>query len=274
MLSPFARGITFGLALYYLALGTILFFIPGRTAEVFAWKVSPFVTMTIGGWCLGNAWLAWIAAWRWRWAQNYASLVYLWVFGVLEAAVALAFNDKLRLEHPIAWLYLGTLGFNLLAALAGLAEWVRKRPSLDVEGKPIQPFARFFVILFIVVVGFLGAYGLVARQGWPATNGGIFPEVLSPFTLHSFGAFYLSLALGAVTLLFAKRMPPFLTYAFSAYGLIVAITMAAFWFLEAFDFKSRPGGLIYLGIYFAVGLVILVYFLRYGTGKLEPGEMT
>jgi hypothetical protein len=47
-------------------LGSLLFFFPTATSAGFAWKVSPFVTMTMGGWCLGNAWLAFIAGKRWR----------------------------------------------------------------------------------------------------------------------------------------------------------------------------------------------------------------
>ena len=65
MLSRASRWLTYLNAVLYAALGGILFVFPGKMAPVFAWKVSVFVTMTIGGWCLGNAWLAWISARRW-----------------------------------------------------------------------------------------------------------------------------------------------------------------------------------------------------------------
>jgi hypothetical protein len=35
------------------------------------------MTITIGGWCLGNAWLAYINARRWEWKLVYSSLIYL-----------------------------------------------------------------------------------------------------------------------------------------------------------------------------------------------------
>ncbi|MEA3156305.1 MAG: hypothetical protein QOK44_3894, partial [Betaproteobacteria bacterium] len=56
MLSPALRRLTYITALLYAVLGAVLFAAPVQTSTQFAWKVSPFVTMTIGAWCLGNAW--------------------------------------------------------------------------------------------------------------------------------------------------------------------------------------------------------------------------
>lgn len=268
MLSPASRGLTLGLSLYYLVLGLLLFCLPTRMSQVFAWNVSPFVTMTIGGWCLGNAWMAFVSGWRWRWSQVYAGLVYLWTFGILQSGVALFFHDRLRLEHPVAWLYLSTLAFSLLAALVGVVDLLRLKPSRQPLGRPVNLVTRVIIVSFVVFVGFLGIYGLVARMGWPATNAGLFPEVLSPFTLRSFGAFYLSLAIGASVLVRERFMVPPVNYAFSAFGLIVMITLAALRFIGQFDFLNRPGGLIYIGIYLVAGALSLVYFIIYGTGSV------
>jgi hypothetical protein len=82
-------------------------------------------------------------------------------------------------------------------------------------------------LFFVIFVGFLGIYGLVARLGWPATNAGVFPELLSLFTLRSFGAFYLSLAVGALPLLWNRHNAAMLHYAYAAFGLVVMITLAA-----------------------------------------------
>ncbi len=275
ILSPVSRGLTFGLSLYYLVLGTVLFFFPAHMSGVFAWKVSPFVTMTIGAWCLGNFWMALVTGWRWRWSQVYASLVYLWSFGLLQSAVALFFYDKLRLEHPISWLYLGTLAFSLLAAVIGIVDLLRLKPVIEPLGKPVNLVSRLINLFFVIFVGFLGIYGLVAGEGWPATNAGVFPELLSLFTLHSFGAFYLSLAAGALPLLWNRHLAASLHYAFAAFGLVLMITLAALWNIELFDFASRPGGLVYIGIYLVVGLVSVLYFIFFGTGgKLaEKGDV-
>ena len=72
------------------------------------------MTMTIGAWCLGNAWLAWISARRWDWKLVYSALLYLWLFGIFETIILLLFRDKLNLSHPIAWLYLAALLVNVL----------------------------------------------------------------------------------------------------------------------------------------------------------------
>ncbi|OGO34785.1 MAG: hypothetical protein A2Z16_05525 [Chloroflexi bacterium RBG_16_54_18] len=269
MLSPVSRGLTYGMALYYFVLGVVLFFIPGHMSGVFAWNVSPFVAMTIGAWCLGNSWMALVTGWRWRWSQVYASLVYLWAFGLLQSVVALSFHDKLRLAHPIAWLYLGTLAFSLLAAFIGMIDLLRLRPAREPLGEPVNRVAQLVNLIFVILVGFLGIYGLVAQTGWPATNAGVFPEVLSLFTLKSFGAFYLSLVIGATALLRDRYLAARLHYIFAAFGLIVMITLAALWYIEQFDFANRPGGLVYIGIYLVVGLISVVYFVIYGTGRIS-----
>ncbi|HEY4691389.1 MAG TPA: hypothetical protein VIK33_18925 [Anaerolineae bacterium] len=62
MLSPTSRLLTRLMAVLYAVLGVILFFVPEWSAANFAWKVSPFVAMTMGGWCLGNAYFAWESA--------------------------------------------------------------------------------------------------------------------------------------------------------------------------------------------------------------------
>jgi hypothetical protein len=48
--------------------------------------------------------------------------------------------------------------------------------------------------------------------------------------------------------------------------LILFITAAAFVYLRLFDFAVRPGGLAYFGAYLAVGIPLLIIFLRSGTG--------
>ena len=112
MLSNTSRLLTYLNALLYAVLGAALFFLPEQLAPVFAWKVTAFMAATMGGWCIGNAWSAFVAARRWEWRLVYPSLIYLWVFGVTELIVVVSFRDKLALQHPIAWLYLVTVGLN------------------------------------------------------------------------------------------------------------------------------------------------------------------
>ena len=265
MLSNGSRLLTYVLSACYLLLGVALFLLPEQMAPVFAWKVTGFMTMTIGGWCLGNAWLAFFAARRWEWHLVYPGLIYLWAFGILEAIVVILFRDRLQLTHPIAWLYLVTIAINVIAAIVGLIDWLRLRPS-RLAGEPLTGLMRFLIIGFIVFVGFLGIWGLTAQIGDLATNGEIFPEVMSLFTLRSFGAFYLALTIGMISLLTEKQRAPFLNYAFLAFGLIVIITIAAFAYLRLFDFSLHPFGALYFAAYIVAGLFCVYLFWKYGTG--------
>jgi hypothetical protein len=263
MLSNASRWLTYVTAALYVVLGLSLFFLPEQLAPVFAWKVTPFMTMTIGGWCLGNAWLAYYAARRWEWRRIYSALLYLWLFGIFESYVLFAFRGNLQLVHPIAWLYLVTLGINLLTAAVGIVEWLRIRPARTTFGEPVLWWQRLAVIVFVPLVGYLGLYGVIAQIGWPSTQGEIFPEVMSLFTLRSFAFFYLSLALAVVPLIWERNMSTLLNHALAAYGFIVAITIAAFVYIRLFDFVEQPGGLLYFGAYLIVGIPLLVVFAMY-----------
>ncbi len=263
MLSKISRFFTVLTAALYAVLGFVLYFLPEQMAPVFAWRVTAFMTMTIGGWCIGNAWLAYFSARRWEWGQVYTSLIYLWLFGIFEAYALVTFREKLQLAHPIAWLYLATLAINLLTAIFGSVDWFRLRPARDASGESVVWWQRAAAIVFVLLVGFLGLYGIVARIGWPATQGEIFPEVMSLFTLRSFGYFYLALALAPISLIWEKSALPLFNHGVAAYGLIVAITIAAFVYIRLFDFAKHPGGLLYFGAYLIVGVPLFFVLIRY-----------
>jgi hypothetical protein len=263
MLSRTSRFLTYASAVLYFILGGALFLLPESLAPVFAWKVTAFMTMTIGGWCLGNAWLAFVSARRWEWRLNYSALIYLWLFGIFEIAVLFQFRDKLNLSHPIAWLYLVALLVNVLTAVVGFVDWLRIRPARETFGPQLSKFHNVAVVLFILFVGFLGFYGMIAKSGAVGTNGGIFPEVMSPFTLRSFGVFYFAIALAVTPYLRDKNLFALLHHSIASYGLIFFITIAAFVYLHLFDFAKNPGGLLYFGAYLGVGIPLLSVFWKY-----------
>jgi energy-converting hydrogenase Eha subunit A len=266
MLSNTSRMLTYLTASLYAILGILLFFLPEQLAPVFAWKVTPFMTMTIGGWCIGNAWLAYVTARRWDWKLVYPALFYLWAFGITELIVLVAFRAKLVLVHPIAWLYSITLCVNVLTAIAGLFDFFRTRPARQDFGHSTQTLHRVMALGFVIIVGLLAVFGLFAQIGAAGTNGGVFPEVMSLFTLRSFAVFYLSLTIGALPLIWERNLSVLLNHAYAAYALVIFITLAIFVYIGIFDFANRPGQLIYVGAYFLVGIPIGTVLLREGTG--------
>ena len=266
MLSSVSRWLTYLLALLYAILGILLFFFSEQLAPVFAWKVTPFMTATMGGWCIGNAWSAFVTARRWDWKLVYPALVYLWIFGIAQLSVLIAFRDRLVLQHPIAWLYLLTIGLNALAALLGTVEWIQRRPASERFGPQARAFHYALISVFVAIVAGLAFYGLYAQIGDVGTNGGVFPEVMSLFTLRAFAVFYLSLCISAAILLRERNLLTMLTYGFSSYFLVIAITAAIFMYLELFDFSAHPGQWIYVGAYFLIGIPLTWTILREGTG--------
>jgi hypothetical protein len=195
------------------------------------------------------------------------SLLYLWLFGIGESLVLFAFRDKLVLQHPIAWLYLITLTLNVLAAVVGIFDYLHIRPINTPSGTILTNTQKIPAVAFVAFVGFLGIYGLIAQLGNVGTNGGIFPELMSLFTLRSFGVFYLSLALAIIPFFWKIGHKTVLHHSYAAYGLIVFITIAAFVYLPLFDFSRHPGGLLYFAAYLGVGIPLAFVFRRHGVGS-------
>jgi hypothetical protein len=264
-ISPGLRIIAYLTCAAHALTGAVLFVVPSWASEHFAWRVSPLVAMTIGGWCLGTACLAYVIAHRANWPMVVSPAVYLGAFGILETGVLVAFRTRLLLASPLAWIYVAALLLACLFAVAAAIEAWHRRPVLVQVGAPFGGTTLILTVIFILFVGFLGFYGLLAVDGMPGLNGGIFPERLSMFSLRAFGAFYLSLALGATPLLRSRGRGNVLTYGFAAYSLIVLITIAAFVFIDRFNLVAHPTQAIYIGVYLLVGAVVGIYLLRYGS---------
>ena len=266
MISSTMRLLLYALTAGYGALGAILFFVPQWVAAGnFAWNVSPFVAMTIGGWCLGTAWACLTVARRGSFTAMICPILYLGLFGLFEAAVLITFRERLLLGNPLAWLYCATLAATCLFALLAAVEAMR-RPVLTGVGPSMSPTAVVMAVIFILLVGFLGVYGLTAVPGMRGLNASIFPEVLTPFSLRAFGAFYLALALAVIPLLLVRGIGNLVSHGFAMYALLVFITVAAFVFIDRFDFSARPTQLVYIGIYLLVAAAVGFYLMRYGTG--------
>ena len=266
MLSPLARQLVYATAALYALLGLILFILPNWAAPRFAWNVSPFVAMTIGGWCLGNGFAAYVVAKRWRFSLVASGLTYLALFGVLETGVALTFADKLKLGHWLGWLYVTTLAVNLTAAAVYIRDVFAMRPRIETLGRKSGAVDLTIGVIFILFVGFLGLYGLLAAPDGRGLHGGIFPEILTPFSLRAFGAFYLAIALTPISLLIIRGVDTALSHMYLSWPLIFFITLAAFVFIGVFDFSNRPGQLLYIGVYLLVAAWTGFYLLREGTG--------
>jgi hypothetical protein len=106
---------------------------------------------------------------------------------------------------------------------------------------------------------FGAARGLNGR----GTGDAVFPEAMSAFSLSSFAAFYLALALSALPLLWARDRKTLFHHGYASYGLVLIITVATFVYIERFDFTARPLGLVYVGAYLLVALVTAFYLLKY-----------
>jgi len=248
--------------------GLPLFFAPMWAAANFSWRIAPFVAMTMGGWSLGGAFYAWEVIRRPRWATAYSSLIYMGAFGLMETIILWIHRDVLHLEALLGWPYLILLIVLTVTGVAAGIDWLGKRPSMIIPGDAKALWwMRVAVVVFSLLVGFLGVV-LLSGGAHPGKN--IFPDDLSAFTSHAFGAFYSSLVIAIIPLLWAKSRAPMLAYMKAGLALVVVIMIAAGVYLPLFDFQARPGGLIYIGAYM-LALVGSVAILGYDMIERRSG---
>lgn len=252
----FIRILTF----LYGAVGFILFFFPGWSSQNFAWKISPWVAMTIGAWCLGNAFISWSITRLKRWSSVYATLVYLWSFGILESLVLLAFRDRLILTTPLAWIYMGTLAVNVLVSILGIYAWIRQRPHIDIDGGPISGWIHRAIIGGIVIVGLI-TLSVPANMD-RFISGETLPEKLSVFTMSAFASFYLSLVLGGLTFIPKRGLTPIQLFTKGGIALSILITIPALIFFKPEHYVAYQGVVIYTVAYILI-LIPASMIVRY-----------
>jgi hypothetical protein len=247
------------LALLYAALGLVFFLAPGWSALQFPWRVEPFVAMTMGGWCIGNAYFAWEAARLARWSTAAYLHVYLWVFGLGQVLVLCLYRGVIRWDGILTWPYIVTLALNAILAIVGIVSLMRARPTGAREGDRMSWFERIVAIGFVLFVGVLAWRGAVLSAGGLGTEGGIFPTKLSLFSVRGFAAFYAALTLAALPAIWSSRNAATRTFVRAGLWLLIPILAAALWHLNLFDFQNRPGGYLYIGAYVLALVLSMVY---------------
>jgi hypothetical protein len=247
----------------YVVTGTPLFFAPSWASERFAWNVSPFVAMTAGAWCLGTAvWAGWAVLDRRGWAPVRPCIVYVLAFGATELGVALYESDLLRTDVALAWPYLAALGLSVAGGVLAVVDgWRHLGPDRRPGGVRVPPIMRQLDLVFVAFVWFLALVAFWAPER--ATNGAIFPEPLSLFSLRAFGVFYLSLGVGLGVLAADRRADAYLVSMWCGLALVVPILLATAVYADSFDLSAHPGQLAY-PIAYVVALVGAIAILAWG----------
>ena len=101
-----------------------------------------------------------------------------------------------------------TIGVNVLAALSGIMDVLRSRPSIEVQGRPIPGYVRGLIIFFTFNLSILALGGGLAKAGGLSTEGGIFPEPLTLFSVRAFAAFFGAICLSALPLIWTRNLTP------------------------------------------------------------------
>jgi hypothetical protein len=243
-----------GLTLVFTGLG--LFLLPEVASEGFAWNVSPFFAMTIGGWAIGLGVMALDGARGW--ARNglsrvYASVVAVWLFCVLELVVVLASVAALRTDHWLTYPYLMALLLGAVSAVLGAPVLWQRRKLLATQGDGTPLWLRATYAVFALVT-----LGLALAALTFVSKGQVVPEPLSPFSTGAFAAFLIALAVAALPLIRTRDAEPAVQYARAGIFPDILALAPALAFSSSFDLAHRPGNLLYIGAYVLVAIIALV----------------
>jgi hypothetical protein len=264
VLTPISRGVHRVTALAYLGFGALLFLAPAWAAERFPWSVTPFVAMTIGGWCIGVTCFSWIGGRRGPIGAVLPVLTFVWLFGLSEILVIFIDKPAFRVDAPLAVPYVLSLALTLASGGFGLLELVhRASGGEDIHGGDTGTAGgavRAVLLVLALLLGVLAIAVLLAGTVSTATSGKVFPEPVTLFTVRAFGALNLSLALGALIAAVRRSHSASVWLALAAGFLIVPTLIAALVNFGAFDLVNRPLGAVYVGAYVAL-LLLIVPFL-------------
>ncbi|MFN8501172.1 hypothetical protein [Kouleothrix sp.] len=265
MLSPTTQKLTYLTAGLFALMGLALFAAPSWAAANAAWKITPFAAMTMGGWYLGGALMAFEAARNWDWSVNHTPLIFTWAFSALEAGLLVVHRQVLHLDTAFGIAYTIALAISAVATLASLADWARARPRIAAAGGANPWWSRALAAVFVIVVAFFAIPLLIGS----ARGGTIWPSELTLLTARSFGAFFLALVLSIAPLMFSRGMAPVVAEMRPGIAMSALIGVAALVFIGDFDFGARPLGIVYIGAYVATiaGAAVL---LAYNRAQRQP----
>lgn len=130
------RKFNYVVAILFGMIGITLFIAPDWSADHFAWTISPFVAMTMGGWYIGNAAFAAAAGRIDNWSHAHPVQIVTWSFGLLQGLLLVIHNDVLNVDSVLAFAYIATLAVASLNTCIGVAMWARQRPAIEPDGIP------------------------------------------------------------------------------------------------------------------------------------------
>ena len=254
---PLTRAITAVVVLFLVAAFGILFFLPDRSGELFAWAIKPHMSsMFIGSAYLGGAWILAQTAIGPRWHRVQAVFPAVTVFTTAMLIATLLHWDRFSLGTIpfMAWLILYIVSPFLIPAL-----WIynRRTDSHEPEASDVivsvtaRLITRFIgtLVLLCVTIGFL--YPTLLIPIWPWT--------LTPLTARVLCGWLSVIGTGAVMISLDPRWTAWraiLESVFLAYSLIF---VAAFMNPADFTVSIFNWYMVLMGIML---LSILIFYVR------------
>jgi hypothetical protein len=244
-----------------LAVFGVLALMPDWAVAQFPWGVGPIMAQTMGAWGIGTAAMAVLAATQSRQDRILGLNVYLWLFGILQLLVVVAFFDRLQLGRVLTWPYL--IGLVALAAsgVAGIVGWWSERPDLRGPHGTVTWWMRAIAIGLGGFTALLAIGTLIAGPEGRTAQGGVVPEPMSLFSIRAFSAFLAAISVATFSMLLPRNPRPAWELDSGGFILSTAILIVALLHLGAYGFGSELGGFVYIGAYAIASIVFVIIWV-------------
>jgi hypothetical protein len=254
-----------------LVVGVLLFFLPERTDELFAWTVGPpLMAAFMGASYLASAALIGLSARQPWWVQARLSLVTSWVFLVTMEIVTLVHIDRFHFD-PALPLLARMAAWVWLALYTAVPVWIvvvvilalRRRVQDPPPRWPLPVWFRGILVLYGALVAVVAGVFLFAPE--PAAE--MWPWALTPLTARTVGSWMLPTAVLAIHAAVENDLDRLLPVAvtWTLGGVLQPVAVVRY--LDDFD---ATGSTLYLGYVAPLAVFGVVTLWLRRRAKLAP----
>ncbi len=270
---PATRWVSLAVVIILIPAFVILWWLPGRTADAWAWTIKPDMTPIFMGAGYGaGAFFFWSAARGRRWHQAAAGVLSAAIFALFMLAATLIHYDRFNHGHaPFvgAFMFYGWVAVYVVSPALVALLWLRNQrtdPRTPDPGDPLVPAA---VALAARAVGAGAVIGGLVFFAAPQLAQDIWPWKLTPLTARVISSFTIQVGAGALLLSLDDRWSTWrlLLQTFLVACTLILVGAARAW--NNFD-HANPLAWLFVGGLAAMAGVIVVLYRRMELTRASP----
>jgi hypothetical protein len=257
-LIPLTRIAFTPLAIFTTIFGPLLYFLPGRTAQYWAWEINPEMSAAwVGAGYTFGALAIWTILILGRFQKLFVPIMATWALSTVMLIATILHIDRFFIDRIQFWIWF--IIYLALPFALPVTWWLNKRRAIPPqENDLLFPKQMTLIAPVISALFYLLAFILLFNPGFAAS---FWPWQLTPLMSRVISGWLMFIATGALCLLFERRYSVYREFIPQA-GIWFALILLAGWrHANNFDF-GRPAAYIFFGMFIIlVPLMFGLFFL-------------